>query len=158
MGITAPEPLNSEHILAEFSSGEKTLDDWLKLKALKNQAFGASRTFVVCQAQTKRVVGFYALAAGCISHNDATSNIRRNMPDPIPVIILGRLAVDCTFQKQKIGRSLVKDAFLRAVAISDSIGVRAIVVRALTDNAARFYEDFGFTASPSIPNTLFLKL
>lgn len=158
MGITPPEALNSEHILAEFCCGEKTLDDWLKLKALKNQAFGASRTFVVCQAGTKRVIGFYALAAGGISHSEATSSVRRNMPDPIPVIILGRLAVDYTFQKKKIGRDLVKDAFARAMAISESLGVRALVVRALTDNAAKFYEDFGFTASHSIPDTLFLKL
>ncbi|MCM8215096.1 hypothetical protein M8U40_09580, partial [Enterobacter hormaechei] len=92
--VTAPEPLSSVHQLAEFVSGEAVLDEWLKQRGLKNQALGAARTFVICKTGTKQVAGFYSLATGSVNHTQATGNLRRNMPDPIPVIILARLAVD----------------------------------------------------------------
>lgn len=84
--VTAPEPLTHIHQLAEFVSGEIVLDDWLKQKGLKNQALGAARTFVVCKTNTRQVAGFYSLATGSVNHTEATGNLRRNMPDPIPVI------------------------------------------------------------------------
>ncbi len=92
--VTVPEPLSSFHQVAEFVCGETVLDDWLKQKSLKNQALGSARTFVVCKKDTKQVAGFYSLATGSVNHTEATGNLRRNMPDPIPVIILARLAVD----------------------------------------------------------------
>jgi hypothetical protein len=88
--VTSPEPL-SFHQVAEFISGEAVLDDWLKQRSLKNQATGAARTFVVCKKDTKQVAGFYSLATGSVNHTEATGNLRRNMPDPIPVIILAGL-------------------------------------------------------------------
>lgn len=99
--ITTPEPLSSSHQLAEFVSGETVLDEWLKQRGLKNQALGAARTFVVCKTGTKQVAGFYSLATGSVNHTEATGSLRRNMPDPIPVIILARLAVE------EIGRAHV---------------------------------------------------
>lgn len=101
--VTAPEPLSAFHQVAEFVSGEAVLDDWLKQKGLKNQALGAARTFVVCKKDTKQVAGFYSLATGSVNHTEATGNLRRNMPDPIPVIILARLAVDLSFHGKGLG-------------------------------------------------------
>ncbi|WP_154060137.1 GNAT family N-acetyltransferase, partial [Klebsiella grimontii] len=108
--ITAPEPLSSAHQLAEFVSGETVLDEWLKQRGLKNQALGAARTFVVCKKGTKKVAGFYSLATGSVNHTEATGSLRRNMPDPIPVIILARLAVDVSLHGKGVGADLLHDA------------------------------------------------
>jgi len=110
--VTAPAPLSSDHQVAEFISGEVVLDDWLRQKSLKNQDLGAAPTFVVCKAETKRVVGFYSLATGSVNHVEAMGNLRRNMPDPIPVIILACLAVDITFNGKGLGADLLHDAAL----------------------------------------------
>ncbi|SQI19516.1 N-acetyltransferase GCN5 [Salmonella enterica subsp. arizonae] len=115
--VTAPEPLSAFHQVAEFVSGEAVLDDWLKQKGLKNQALGAARTFVVCKKDTKQVAGFYSLATGSVNHTEATGNLRRNMPDPIPVIILARLAVDLSFHGKGLGADLLHDAVLRCYRV-----------------------------------------
>ena len=133
------------------------LDDWLKRRALANQISGASRTFVVTDPEGA-VVGYYAIAAGAVSHQLATSNVRRNMPDPIPVIVLARLAVDHRVHGRKIGSALLQDAVNRAVAVSDNAGVRALLVHALNEDAKGFYERYGFHASPVHPMTLMLRL
>ncbi|HBV1839446.1 GNAT family N-acetyltransferase [Klebsiella quasipneumoniae] len=156
--VTAPEPSSSSHQLAEFVSGEVVLDDWLKQRGLKNQALGAARTFVVCKTDTKQVVGFYSLATGSVNHVEATGSLRRNMPDPIPVIILARLAVDFSFRGQGLGADLLHDAVLRCYRVADNIGVRAIMVHALTEEAKNFYLHHGFKASKTQVRTLFLKL
>lgn len=156
--VTAPEPLSSYHQLAEFASGEAVLDDWLKQRGLKNQALGAARTFVVCIADTKQVAGFYSLATGSVNHVEATGSLRRNMPDPIPVIILARLAVDASFRGQGLGADLLHDAVLRCYRVAENIGVRAIMVHALTEEAKSFYLHHGFKASQTQERTLFLKL
>ncbi|WNJ82173.1 GNAT family N-acetyltransferase (plasmid) [Cedecea neteri] len=156
--VTAPAPLSSDHQVAEFISGEVVLDDWLRQKSLKNQALGAARTFVVCKAETKRVVGFYSLPTGSVNQVEATGNLRRNMPDPIPVIILARLAVDITFHGQGLGADLLHDAVLRCYRVAENIGVRAIMVHALTDEAKAFYIHHGFKVSQTQARTLFLRL
>lgn len=146
MKLNAPEPLARHHDSSEFASGVESLDRWLRQHALKNQATGASRTFVVCQAS--RIVGYYALASSAVSTQDATGRMRRNMPDPIPVVVLGRLAVDQTLQGSGLGRALVRDACLRVIAAADSLGIRGMMVHALSDRAKAFYERVGFDASP----------
>lgn len=156
--VTAPEPLSGAHQLAEFVSGEIVLDDWLKQRGLKNQALGAARTFVVCKAETKHVVGFYSLATGSVNHVEATGSLRRNMPDPIPVIILARLAVDISLRGKGLGADLLHDAVLRCYRVAENIGVRAIMVHALTEEAKAFYIHHGFSASQTQARTLFLKL
>ncbi|MDK9605902.1 GNAT family N-acetyltransferase [Lelliottia wanjuensis] len=156
--ITAPEPLSSTHQLAEFVSGETVMDDWLKQRGLKNQALGAARTFVVCKAGTKQVAGFYSLATGSVNHSEATGSLRRNMPDPIPVIILARLAVDLSYHGIGLGADMLHDAVLRCYRVAENIGVRAIIVHALTDAAKLFYMHHGFKASNLQERTLFLKL
>ncbi|MJN97639.1 GNAT family N-acetyltransferase [Salmonella enterica subsp. enterica] len=147
----------SSHQLAEFVSDETVLDDWLKQRGLKNQALGAARTFVVCKG-TKQVVGFYSLATGSVNHVEATGSLRRNMPDPIPVIILARLAVDVSFRGQGLGADLLHDAVLRCYRVAENIGVRAIMVHALTEGAKGFYIHHCFKASKTQERTLFLKL
>ena len=155
--LGAPEPLASAHLLDKFNSGEPSLDDWLKRRALANQASGASRTFVVVD-QHQRVCGYYAMAAGAVAHQSVTSSVRRNMPDPVPVMVLARLAVDSQAQGIKLGAALLQDAVNRAVAVSYNAGVRALLVHALHERAKLFYEHYGFQASPAHPLVLMLRL
>ncbi len=133
------------------------LDDWLKRRALANQASGASRTFVVTD-EGGHVRGYYAMAAGAVSHRLATSGVRRNMPDPVPVMVLARLAVDRRAQGLHVGAALLQDAVNRAVAVSQNAGVRALLVHALHEKARQFYEHYGFQSSPTHPMTLMLRL
>lgn len=155
--LRAPQPLVAAHLLDEFSSGEASLDEWLKRRALSNQSSGASRTFVVTD-QDGRVHGYYAMAAGAVSHQMATSSVRRNLPDPIPVMVLARLAVDHRAQGIKLGAALLQDAVNRAVAVSRNAGVRALLIHALHDRAKQFYEHYGFQEAPQHPMTLMLRL
>lgn len=156
MTLSAPEPLAAQHDTAAFACGVDSLDHWLKQRALKNQATGASRTFVVCEG--KRVVAYYALASSAVAVEAATGSLRRNMPDPIPVVILGRLAIDRSLQGSGMGRALVRDACLRVVAAADAIGIRGMIVHALSEPAQAFYERVGFDPSPLDPMTLMATL
>ena len=155
--LTAPQPLVASHIISEFDCGETSLDDWLKRRALINQVSGASRTFVVAD-QENRVCGYYALAAGAVAHQLANGAVRRNMPDPIPVLILARLAVDHRAQGIKLGAGLLQNAVNRAESVAQNAGVRALVVHALNEKARAFYEYYGFSISPIHPLTLMLRL
>lgn len=155
--LSAPQKLSEIHLLDDFASGELALDNWLKRRALANQASGASRCFVVAD-QTGRVYGYYAMAAGAVAHLSATSSVRRNMPDPIPVMVLARLAVDQRVQGSKLGAGLLQDAVHRAIVVSQNAGVRALLVHALNERAKLFYEHYGFQASPIHPLTLMLRL
>jgi len=155
--LSAPQPLAATDRLDEFTCAEASLDDWLKRRALPNQLSGASRTFVVADPEG-RVFGYYAMAAGAVSHPVATSNVRRNMPDPVPVMVLARLAIDHRAQGIKLGAALLQDAVNRCVAVSQNAGVRALLVHALHDRAKQFYEHYGFQQSPQHPMTLMLRL
>ncbi|MEO7129282.1 MAG: GNAT family N-acetyltransferase [Rhodoferax sp.] len=157
LALSAPQPLAATHLLDDFSSGESSLDEWLKRRALANQLSGASRTFVVLEQQG-RVHGYYAMAAGAVAHQTATSSVRRNMPDPIPVLVLARLAVDQRAQGIGLGAALLQDAVNRAVVVSQNAGVRALLVHALHDQAKQFYEHYGFQESPQHSMTLMLRL
>ena len=155
--FSAPEPISATHLLGEFSCGEASLDEWLKRRALANQASGASRTFVVAD-HNHRIYAYYAIAAGAVTHQVATPAVRRKMPDPIPVLVLARLAVDLHAQRIKLGPALLQDAVNRTVIVSHNAGVRALLVHALDQNARGFYEHYGFQASPLHPLTLMLRL
>ncbi len=150
------EPLVEAHDLAAFDSGEATLDDWLKRRARANQVSGASRTYVVCEGQ--RVIGYYALASGAIAVESAPGRFSRNMPNPIPVAVLARLAVDRDWQGQGIGRALFRDAARRVSHAADAIGIRGIVVHAISEEAKNFYLALGFDPSPNQPMTLMVTL
>jgi GNAT superfamily N-acetyltransferase len=151
-----PEPLSPAHALDGFECGEPSLDDWLKRRALKNQVSGASRCFVVCDGRA--VIGYYSLSAGGIHQEAAPKSMRRNMPDPLPVLLLGRLAIDRRHHNKGLGRALLRDAMLRSVHVASNAGVFAILVHALSEQAKRFYLSRGFVASPLQPMTLMMTL
>jgi GNAT superfamily N-acetyltransferase len=154
--ISAPEKLSAEHDLSAFDSGELVLDEWLRRRAAQNEASGASRTYVVCAS--KQVAGYYSLAVGAATHETVPGRIKRNMPDPVPVMILGRLAVDKAFQGKGIGTGLLKDAVLRTLQAAEIAGIRALLVHAISDAAKLFYEANGFIASPVDPMTVMITL
>jgi len=154
--ISRPEKLSPEHDLSRFDSGEPVLDEWLRRRALQNEASGASRTYVVRSGT--RVVGYYTLAVGAVAHTEAPGRIRRNMPEPVPVMVLGRLAVDQAFQGRHIGAGLLRDAVLRTVQAAEIGGIRAILVHAISEAAKRFYESYGFVASPVDPLTVMITV
>lgn len=154
--VGAPEHLNAQHDLSTFDSGVPALDDWLKRRALANEESGASRTYVV--SANGKVIGYYALATGAVTLQAATGRARRNMPDPIPVMVFGRLAIDKAYQTQGLGRALLRDAILRTLQAAAIAGIRAILVHAISEDAKRFYERCGFTTSPLDPMTLMITV
>ena len=139
-----------------FDCGVSSLNEWLHRRALKNESSHGSRTYVVCE--THRVVGYYALAAGSIARREAPGRIKRNMPEPIPALILGRLAVDHRYQGQGVGQGLLKNAVCRAITVSRQVGVRVLIVHVLSDRAKTFYLKHGFINSPLTPDTLILPI
>lgn len=154
--LRPPEKLNSLHRIESFDSGNSQLDDWLKRRALKNEVEGASRTYVLCAGEI--VIAYYCLANGAVAQASATGRVRRNMPDPIPVMVIGRLAVDRRWQGKGMGRALLRDAILRTLQAAEIAGIRAIIVHAISEDAKQFYEKCGFTASPIDPMTLMVKV
>jgi GNAT superfamily N-acetyltransferase len=154
--LSAPAPLSGEHELDLFDCGEASLDDWLKRRARANQIGGASRTYVV--AEGSRVVGYYCLASGALAVDDAPGSVRRNMPDPIPMAILGRLAVDLSWHRKGLGVALLQDAVLRTAQAAGIVGIRGLLAHALSTDAKAFYEHHGFVASPKQPLTLILSI
>ncbi|HEX3881743.1 MAG TPA: GNAT family N-acetyltransferase [Stellaceae bacterium] len=142
--------------VSAFECRYPELDDWLRLRARAAEGRSA-RTYVV--AASDRVVGYYCLAAGSIGREELpTAKLRRNQPSDVPVIVLGRLAVDLAFERHGVGSGLLKDAFRRCLTAADTIGVRAIVVHAIDEGAAQFYEKLKFKPLNAGPLTLFVPL
>lgn len=158
MGVprTPPERLTTTHHVSDFDCGEPSLNDWLMRRALKNELSGASRTYVV--HVDNRVVGYCCLANGAIDRDDAPKSLQRNTPTPIPVMVLGRLAVDSGHQGQRLGQALLRDAILRTLQASEIAGIKALLVHAISDDAKRFYVRHGFIESPFASMTLCLAL
>jgi GNAT superfamily N-acetyltransferase len=156
MTLNTPEPIGDGHVLEGFDCTAPDLTDWLKRRALANHRSGASRTFVVCEAAA--VVGYYALAAGAVRRDGAPKSLSRTMPDPIPVVVLARLAVHRDWAGKGIGRGLLKDALLRALRVSEEMGVRAMLCHAMDDAARDFYLHHGFSESPIDRQTLVLSM
>ncbi len=154
--LSRPEPIADHHEIALFASGEPILDEWLRRRARSNQLEGASRTYVLCQGAS--VAGYYCLASGAITLSEAPGRVRRNMPDPIPMAVLGRLAIGQSYQNRGLGALLLRDAILRTMQAAAIIGVRGLLVHALSPAAKRFYEKHGFKESPADPMTLVLAL
>jgi GNAT superfamily N-acetyltransferase len=154
--LLPPEPLADHHDIGDFSSSEVSLDDWLRRRARANQVSGATRTYVVCEG--KRVIAYYVLASGVVTVESAPGRFRRNMPNPIPVAVLGRLAVQRDWQGRGMGRALFRDAARRVAHAADAIGIRGIVVHAISKEAKDFYMKLGFDPSPREPMTLMVRL
>jgi len=154
--LSAPTLLAGRHQLDLFQSGTDSLDQWLRRRARANQVSGASRTYVISEGT--RVVGYYCLSSGGLDLADAPGAIRRNMPDPVPIAVLGRLAVDASWQGKGLGVALLQDAVLRTGQAAAILGIRGLLVHAISDEAKAFYEHYGFQASPKNPMTLVLSL
>ncbi|MEQ4924126.1 GNAT family N-acetyltransferase [Proteus hauseri] len=157
MNFSAPEPLTANHDLSEFDSGENSLNIWLKNKALQNQLSGASRVFVTCTDNNK-VMAYYALSTGIVHSYDAVGRFKRNMPIDIPVVLLGRLAVDNQARGIGLGRALIRDAAIRVIQAADLVGIRGIIVHALSQEAKQFYQHVGFYCSSIHPMLLMITV
>ena len=157
MDLLAPQPLAQHHSTVSIDCGDSSLDHWLQQRALANQQSGATRTFVVCNGHAA-VMAYVALASGAVAVASAPGRFRRNMPDPIPVVVLARLAVCRTVQGRGIARALLADAFERVLQASTQIGVRGIVVHAASAEARSFYLHMGFDPSPIDPDPLLIRL
>ncbi len=154
-GFGTIEKLRREHRFDEFDCGREALNRFLKRHAWDSQQSGGAQTYVLVKDLI--VGGYYSLAAGSVTHEEATARVKRGQARyPIPVILLARLAVDANLQGKGIGPALLKDALLRTANAADTIGARALLVHAKDDNARSFYEHFNFEPSPSDPFHLFL--
>jgi GNAT superfamily N-acetyltransferase len=156
LDLSPPAPIEEWHFLDAFESGEPSLDEWLKRRALRNHASGASRVFVLSSEKT--VVGYYCLSASAIAHAVSPKSMRRNMPDPLPALLLGRLAIDRRHHNKGLGAALLRDAMLRSLNIGKDTGVFAVLVHALSESARQFYLSRGFAESPVQPMTLMMTL
>ncbi|MDE0373378.1 MAG: GNAT family N-acetyltransferase [Rhodospirillales bacterium] len=152
-----PRHLAPHHDVSRFSSGVPTLDTWLRGKARLNEARGGARTYVACDGD--RVVGFYSLAASSVERRRVSSRAGRGMPDPVPVILLGQLAVDEDWRGRRLGSDLLVNAAGRCLAAAGVVGARAVVVQAIDEQATTFYAKFGFRPfSDGEPLMLILRM
>jgi GNAT superfamily N-acetyltransferase len=156
MILQPPVPLADTHLLDDFDCGVASLNDWLKRRAVANQKNSASRIYVVTDEQ--KVIAYYCLCSGALALSHTPSPIKRNMPDPVPVAILGRLGVDTAWKGQGLGAALLQDAVLRTMQAAEIVGIRGIVVHAISEQARQFYEHYGFSPSPTQPMTLILSI
>ena len=155
--FSAPSLLSDDHNVDNFDCDEHSLNEWLKRRASKNNASDASRCFVTCN-HNNEVAGYYSLSAGAINRESAPKTMRRNMPESLPVLVLGRLDIDKHYHNNGLGSALLRDAMIRSVNIAQDAGVFAILIHSLSDNAKQFYLSRGFIESPLQPMTLFMTL
>lgn len=152
----APRPITEQDDSSTFGCGEQTLDNWLRLRAIKNEAAGNSRTFITVERESGLIAGYYCLSAHSLHHEQAPGSLRRNSPNPIPVILIGRLAVDSRFKAMGVGSSLLKHAFAKGIEASRIVGSRAFLVDALNDEAVAFYEKWGFQLVPASSRVMYV--
>lgn len=154
--LRPPERLTTQHNVKNFDCGKPDLNDWLVRQA-RNSEGRSARTYVA--AVDNEVVGYYCLAAGSVIRAELPkASLRRNAPDQLPVIVLGRLAVDLKFASRGFGKGLLKDGLLRCLNVSEAVGARAVLVHAIDGDACGFYRKFGFLPSPTNPFTLVIPL
>lgn len=150
-----PVPLSTSHDTSRFDCGKPPLNDWLRYRAIISEGRSA-RCYVLCLRSS--VIGYYCISAGAVQHDGAPNKLRRNMPDPIPVVIIGRLALDRNYQGKGLGRALLKDALLRITRASELVGARAVLVHAVDQEVIPFYARYGFRSFPTNNQTLFLTI
>ncbi|EXJ11808.1 MULTISPECIES: GNAT family N-acetyltransferase [Nitrincola] len=158
MGISAPTLLTDQHQLNPFQCGIEELDIWLSKHALKSQKRGTARVYVVNDTTTRQVIGYYAIAMGSVSREQAFSSLRRNSPDPIPMVILARLGVDSAYHGRGIAAGLLKDCILRSIQAMNAVGGAGILVHAIDHSAQTFYKKFGFKESAFDPLVLMARI
>lgn len=150
--MTPPEPLSAAHDLSGFDCGRPSMNDWLQQRALKWQSNNGARVVVLAEASAVRA--YYALSSGAVRRAEAPKAMGRSNPDPLPIILLGRMAVDQRLHGQGVARDLMLDAFDRTYAVSQQVGVVALVVHALDEDLAGFYQKFGFYRAPQTAEAL----
>jgi predicted GNAT family N-acyltransferase len=153
-----PTVIHEDHDLSTFDCGEAVLDDWLRKRALANLHLGASRTYVVCRSQSREVVAYYSLAMGNLSNREATGSMRRNMPNLIPAVVIGRLAASQSCQGFGLGGALLSDAVMRSRQAAQHVATRLVIVHAISAAAEAFYLRHGFVRLPVETPTLAVDL
>jgi GNAT superfamily N-acetyltransferase len=156
--LSAPVLLTEAHDSSAFDSGEIVLDEWLRNRAWNNLQAAASRTYVVCPPASSRIAAYYSMSMGQILAQDTTGAMRRNMPQSIPAVILGRFAIDRDFQGRGLGSALLANVVERALRASQEVSARLIIVHAISPAAEAFYLHHGFTRLPVDTPTLALDL
>jgi GNAT superfamily N-acetyltransferase len=154
--LSRPSPISPSHVLHDFECGKRPLDDWLKTKA-RNAEGRSARTYIVCR-EKQIVVGYYCIATGSVGRDFVPKKLRYDMPEPVPIMLLGRLAVHSAYRGKGIGPGLLKDAMLRSLQASEIIGARAFVAHAIDDEALAFYAKYGFREFPLGTKTVFLSM
>jgi predicted GNAT family N-acyltransferase len=153
-----PRAITPADDVSEFGCGEQSLDNWLHFRAIKNEADGNSRTFVAVERESGIIAGYYCLSSHSLMHDEATSSLRRNSPNPIPVILIGRLAVDERFRAMGLGASLLQDAIIKGLEAAQLVGSRAFLVHALNQAAVEFYQRYGFESVPDTSHVMYLLM
>lgn len=153
-----PRPIGAGDDTSSFNSGEESLDRYLADRALTDHLADLGRCYVCVDGDTQNVLGYYTLSVVAVARAGLAGRARRNAPDPVPAVLLGRLAIDAKAQGTGLGRFLVRDAILSTLAAADRVGVRILLVHALHDEAASFYRQLGFERSPTDPFHLYLLL
>jgi len=155
--LSAPEPITAEHLTDAFSCGKPGLDLWLRTRALANQRNGFAAVMVAHEAN--RIVGFYALAPTSILPTTMTRSLRTGQPpNPVPCLLLGQLATDSRWAGRGLGTALLVDALRRSLRAAELIGGRALVVKAIDDDAAAFWRRRGFLPSRDDAHVLFRSM
>jgi len=158
VSYTGPELLSSEHVLAGFDCGKPALNEWLVRRALANQGAGTSRTWVVTEVETERLVAFYASSTGSVLRSSAPKRFGRNQPEELPTLLLARMAVDAKHKRRGLGAALLKHFMLKAIEVAGAVGVRLLLVHAKDEESKSFYQHFGFVESPVDPLTMMMLL
>lgn len=156
-GLSKPQEITRDHKVAGFSCGKPELDQWLERRALTNHVSGASKVIVITN-EVAEIVAYIAISAASVARDRATSKLRRNAPDPIPMGLIARLAVRSDKKGRNIGPALLREAIFRIVNASEQIGIRGVLVHAMDADAVSFYKRMGFHPSPIDQMTLMISL
>lgn len=158
MTYAGPQLLASEHVLIGFDCGRPALNDWLVRHSLSNQSGGTSRTWVVIEVETQRVVGFYASSTASVLRSSVPKRFGRNQPEELPAVLLGRIGVDVKHKGRGLGAALLRHFMFKAIEVAGTVGVRLVLVHAKDEEAKSFYRHYGFVESPVDPMTLMMLI
>lgn len=154
--VSAPASLSPDHDASQFDCGKEPLNDWIKSRAARSE--GRSARCYVVATDTRAIVGYYCLSTGAVAHDNAPRTLKRNLPNPTPVMIVGRLAVDRQYGNRGIGSGMLKDGLNRILQASKIVGAKAAIVHAIDDDAISFYTHFGFQSFPTEIRTMYLSI
>ncbi|MGO9606104.1 MAG: GNAT family N-acetyltransferase [Candidatus Binataceae bacterium] len=158
MGLERPRliEVGDLRLADDFDCGTPVLNEWLRVYAWTNHNSGSARVYVCIDADAAAIAGYYSLSAGAVEHAQAPRRVSRGLArHPIPVVLIGRLAIDRRYSGRGLGRGLVRDAFDHTLESAEIVGTQALMVQAKTPEAAEFYRKRGFQTSDSDPMLFF---